>query len=259
MLFQCSNQLYMKLLSIWIHYNFYQLKNTFSPQHVFNFSPFIYLVLLSENLWNKVTDAAFRLEIIELVTWKNRRMSAKDSNFGQLCQETKFWAFRIHKVFSAGNLKIFSRPWIWTYCISDTIFEHVFITMHLDVLGFMCGRPNLLVVVQFQKYLCLIGIWSSVEVVFLVSGCVLELCSLFLCWSCPPKKSANWHISACSSLEYQKLWEKSELLEQQNNKLMRELSNGMDHSNELCENIVLVEMSRDKLRAKLIEIIIETG
>jgi len=40
---------------------------------------------------------------------------------------------------------------------------------------------------------------------------------------------------------------------------MRELSNGMDLSNELCEKIVSVEMSRDKLRAKLNKIIIDTG
>jgi len=60
-------------------------------------------------------------------------------------------------------------------------------------------------------------------------------------------------------LEYQKLQEKFELLEQQNDKLIRELSNAVDHSNELCEKIVLVEMSRDKLRAKLNKTTIETG
>jgi len=59
-------------------------------------------------------------------------------------------------------------------------------------------------------------------------------------------------------LEYQKLQKKSGLLKQQNDKLTRELSNAIDHSNELSKKIVLVEMSRDKLRTKLKKISIET-
>ncbi|XP_067939314.1 chromosome-associated kinesin KIF4A-like isoform X2 [Watersipora subatra] len=62
-----------------------------------------------------------------------------------------------------------------------------------------------------------------------------------------------------SSLEYKKLKEKSDLLEEQNEKLANELTNAIDHSNELCEKIVLMEMSRDKLKARLHKITINTG
>ena len=60
-------------------------------------------------------------------------------------------------------------------------------------------------------------------------------------------------------MEYRKLKEKSDLLEEQNEKLATELTNAIDHSNELCEKIVLIEMSRDKLKARLHKITIDTG
>lgn len=53
--------------------------------------------------------------------------------------------------------------------------------------------------------------------------------------------------------------ERSELLEEQNNKLTTELTNAIDHSNDLCEKIVLMEMSRDKLQARLTKITVDTG
>jgi hypothetical protein len=60
-------------------------------------------------------------------------------------------------------------------------------------------------------------------------------------------------------LESRKLEEKCKLLEEQNKWLTDELTNAIDHSNELCEKIVLVEMSKDRLKKQLTKITLKTG
>jgi len=62
-----------------------------------------------------------------------------------------------------------------------------------------------------------------------------------------------------SSLEARKLQEKYALLEEQNSRLAAELTNAIEHSNELCEKVVLAEMTRDRLRERLAKITVDTG